>query len=56
MINGVLNSPYGYMMIGEHKFINGEKVINQKLVDEKDEHLVPSHWITTKRRDKNAYL
>ena len=44
-LSGVLDSPYGLMIVGSRRIHNGHKVRKGKLVGVKAKHSVPSHWI-----------
>jgi hypothetical protein len=45
LLSGKLNSPYGFMTIGMSRYYNGHPVIDRKLTDVYQGHLVPIHWI-----------
>ena len=57
----VLNSPYGYMQVGERRYYNGHAVklptrylVHRglgKLADVDEPHEIPVHWITLQEHE-----
>jgi hypothetical protein len=51
LLSGVLDSPYGYMTVGDDisclEIPNGWKVIDSRLDKISFDHNVPDHWIKT---------